>query len=98
MRYGSETDDRMLPTWRDNDIPDGNIDADVRIGHVHVKVADLSRALDFYCEVLGFDLMQRYGDEVAFVSARGYHHHIALNTWESSGGVLLHRDRRGFSI
>src|SRR6266513_2167390 len=58
----------------------------VRIGHVHLKVADLERALGFYCGVLGFELTQRYGAEAAFVSAGGYHHHIALNTWESLGG------------
>ncbi|MCC6955132.1 MAG: VOC family protein [Deltaproteobacteria bacterium] len=62
------------------------IDPGVRIGHVHLKVADLSRALDFYCGVLGFELTQRYGAEAAFVSAGGYHHHIGLNTWESRGG------------
>lgn len=58
----------------------------VRIGHVHLKVADLERALAFYCGVLGFQLMQRYGRQAAFVSAGGYHHHIGLNTWESLGG------------
>jgi catechol 2,3-dioxygenase len=57
-----------------------------RIGHVHVKVADLERALGFYCGVLGFRLTQRYGRQAAFVSAGGYHHHIGLNTWESLGG------------
>ncbi len=57
-----------------------------RIGHVHLKVADLGRALDFYCGVLGFELMQRYGAQAAFISAGGYHHHIGLNTWESAGG------------
>jgi catechol 2,3-dioxygenase len=57
-----------------------------RIGHVHLKVADLERALSFYCGVLGFELMQRRGREAAFVSAGGYHHHIGLNTWESAGG------------
>lgn len=62
------------------------IDPRVRIGHVHLKVADLQRALDFYCGVLGFALTQRYGDQAAFVSAGGYHHHIGLNTWESRGG------------
>jgi catechol 2,3-dioxygenase len=62
------------------------IDAAVRIGHVHLKVADLDRALAFYCGVLGFELTQRYGNEAAFISAGGYHHHIALNTWESRGG------------
>ncbi|WP_425374642.1 VOC family protein [Pseudolabrys taiwanensis] len=61
------------------------IDAGVRIGHVHLKVADLTRALDFYCGVLGFELtFQRPG--AAFISAGGYHHHIGLNTWESKGG------------
>ncbi|NBJ12628.1 VOC family protein [Microvirga arsenatis] len=62
------------------------IDPGVRIGHVHLKVADLERALAFYCGVLGFELMQRYGTQAAFVSAGGYHHHIGLNTWESKGG------------
>ena len=59
------------------------IDPRVEIGHVHLKVSDLDRALDFYVGVLGFDLFQRLGDEAAFVSAGGYHHHIGLNTWES---------------
>jgi catechol 2,3-dioxygenase len=63
------------------------IDPGVRIGHVHLKVADLERALDFYCNVLGFALMQRYGAQAAFVSAGGYHHHIGLNTWESANGA-----------
>ena len=58
----------------------------VTIGHVHLKVADLERALGFYCGVLGFQLMQRFGREAAFISAGGYHHHIGLNTWESAGG------------
>jgi catechol 2,3-dioxygenase len=62
------------------------IDPGVRIGHVHLKVADLDRALAFYCGVLGFELIQRYGTQAAFVSAGGYHHHIGLNTWESKGG------------
>jgi catechol 2,3-dioxygenase len=57
----------------------------VRIGHVHLKVADLQRALHFYCDVLGFELMQALPG-AAFVSAGGYHHHIGLNTWESAGG------------
>lgn len=59
----------------------------VRIGHVHLKVADLERALSFYCGVLGFELTQRYGKQAAFVSAGGYHHHLGLNTWESEGGA-----------
>jgi catechol 2,3-dioxygenase len=58
----------------------------VRIGHVHLKVANLERALAFYCGVLGFELTQRYGPGAAFISAGGYHHHIGLNTWESLGG------------
>lgn len=62
------------------------VDAGTRIGHVHLKVADLSRAIDFYHGVLGFEVVQRLGDSAAFLSAGGYHHHIALNTWESAGG------------
>jgi catechol 2,3-dioxygenase len=62
------------------------IDPAVRIGHVHLKVAEIERSLAFYCGVLGFELMQRYGSQAAFVSAGGYHHHIGLNTWESKGG------------
>jgi catechol 2,3-dioxygenase len=64
-----------------------SIHPDVRIGHVHLKVADLQRALDFYCGVLGFELIQQMGSSAAFVSAGGYHHHIGLNTWESLGGT-----------
>src|SRR6266536_75571 len=66
--------------------PTRPIDPGVDIGHVHLKVADLERALAFYCGVLGFQATQRMGDEAAFVSAGGYHHHIGLNTWESRGG------------
>jgi len=62
------------------------IDSAVRIGHVHLKVADLDRALGFYCGVLGFELKVRMGSSAAFISAGGYHHHIGLNTWESAGG------------
>jgi catechol 2,3-dioxygenase len=62
------------------------IDPGVRIGHVHLKVAEIERSLAFYCGVFGFELMQRYGSQAAFVSAGGYHHHIGLNTWESFGG------------
>jgi catechol 2,3-dioxygenase len=58
----------------------------VRIGHVHLKVADLDRAIGFYNGVLGFEVMQRFGSQAAFLSAGGYHHHIGLNTWESKGG------------
>lgn len=63
------------------------IDPKVDIGHVHLKVAEIERSLNFYCGVLGFELTQRYGTEAAFVSAGGYHHHIGLNTWESKGGT-----------
>ncbi len=62
------------------------IPAGADIGHVHLKVADLDRALDFYRGVLGFSLISRFQDSAAFISAGGYHHHIALNTWESRGG------------
>jgi catechol 2,3-dioxygenase len=78
-----------------------------RIGHVHLKVADLDRALAFYRDVLGFELTQRFGSQAAFISAGGYHHHIGLNTWESRGGspppagstglyhvAILYADRR----
>lgn len=62
------------------------IHPETRIGHIHLKVADLDRALKFYCGILGFELVQRYGSQAAFISAGGYHHHIGLNTWESRGG------------
>jgi catechol 2,3-dioxygenase len=62
------------------------IDPRVDVGHVHLKVADLDRALAFWHGVLGFDIQQRMGSSAAFISAGGYHHHIALNTWESAGG------------
>jgi catechol 2,3-dioxygenase len=62
------------------------IDPRVDIGHVHLKVSDIDRALSFYCGILGFELMTRMGDDAAFISAGGYHHHIGLNTWESRGG------------
>src|SRR2546423_15476805 len=68
------------------DDPPRPIDPQVRIGHVHLKVADLERSLRFYCGVLGFQLTQRYGTQAAFISAGGYHHHIGLNNWESPGG------------
>jgi catechol 2,3-dioxygenase len=62
------------------------IDPEVRIGHVHLKVADLDRSLAFYHGVLGFEITQRFGSQAAFLSAGGYHHHLGLNTWESAGG------------
>lgn len=63
-----------------------SIPAGTRIGHVHLKVSDLPRALEFYCGLLGFDLVTTYGPDAAFISAGGYHHHIGLNTWHSKGG------------
>src|SRR5690349_2648873 len=82
------SDTEILP---DNETADQEraprpIDPRVRIGHVHLKVADLERAIAFYRDVLGFELTQRYGSGAAFLSAGGYHHHIGLNTWESIGG------------
>lgn len=62
------------------------IPAQTRIGHVHLKVADLQRAIDFYCGLLGFEITTMYGTEAAFISAGGYHHHIGLNTWYSKNG------------
>jgi catechol 2,3-dioxygenase len=62
------------------------LDPRVSIGHVHLKVADLERAMNFYCGVLGFEVQQWFGAQAAFISAGGYHHHIGLNTWESAGG------------
>ncbi|MEO6287808.1 MAG: VOC family protein [Dyadobacter sp.] len=67
------------------EIADYKVPALTRIGHVHLKVADLERALDFYCGLLGFEVMARYGAQAAFISAGGYHHHIGLNTWYSEG-------------
>ncbi len=66
-----------------------------RIGHVHLKVADLERAIAFYSGVLGFEVTQRYGPQAAFLSAGGYHHHIGLNTWESLGGTAPPRSHTG---
>ena len=71
----------------DHSLTPNPIDPAVRIGHVHLKVADLERALGFYCGVLGFELRQRMGNHAAFLAAGGYHHHIGLNTWESRGGA-----------
>src|SRR5690349_11728486 len=71
------------------------LDSRVRIGHVHLKVSDLDRSLRFYRDVLGFELTQRYGAGAAFLSAGGYHHHIALNTWESLGGAPPPAGRTG---
>jgi catechol 2,3-dioxygenase len=71
------------------------IDPRVDIGHVHLKVSNLDRSLAFWCGVLGFELMARIGDEAAFISAGGYHHHLGLNTWESKGGSPPPRDTTG---
>jgi catechol 2,3-dioxygenase len=86
------------------------IDPGVRIGHVHLRVADVERSLAFYCGVLGFQVMERMGSQAAFISAGGYHHHIAVNTWESAGGsppppgstglyhhAILYPDRRALA-
>jgi catechol 2,3-dioxygenase len=62
------------------------IHPEVRIGHIHLKVSDLERAIEFYRDVLGFEVTQRYGNQAAFLSAGGYHHHIGLNSWDSAGG------------
>ena len=64
----------------------GPVHPETRVGHIHLKVADLDRAVAFYRDVLGFELQQRFGSQAAFLSAGGYHHHIGLNTWESRGG------------
>jgi catechol 2,3-dioxygenase len=72
-----------------------SIDPRVDIGHVHLKVSDIDRALGFYRDILGFDVMQRMGDQAAFISAGGYHHHLGLNTWESKGGAPPPRGTTG---
>src|SRR5436305_5936454 len=74
------------------------IHPNVRMGHVHLKVANLERALGFYRDVLGFELTQRFGSSAAFLSAGGYHHHIGLNTWESEGGRRPGEGTTGFII
>jgi catechol 2,3-dioxygenase len=74
---------------------EGPIPAGARIGHVHLKVADLDRAIRFYRDLMGFDLVARLGDEAAFLSAGGYHHHVGLNTWESEGGLPPPRGTTG---
>jgi catechol 2,3-dioxygenase len=76
-------------------LPSKAIDPQVRIGHVHLKVADLERALGFYRDVLGLEVTQRMGGQAAFLSAGGYHHHIGLNTWESAGGAPPHKGATG---
>lgn len=71
------------------------IPADTRIGHIHLKVTDLQQSLDFYCGLLGFELVMKYGKEAAFISAGGYHHHIGLNTWQSKGGKPAPKNTAG---
>lgn len=71
------------------------IHPETRVGHVHLKVADLDRAIAFYSGLLGFDVTQRYGAQAAFLSAGGYHHHIGLNTWDSAGGTPPPRGHTG---
>ena len=71
------------------------VPAQTRIGHVHLQVTDLDKALGFYCGVLGFRLMQRFGPQAAFISAGGYHHHIGLNTWNSLGGPRARKQGAG---
>lgn len=71
------------------------IPAATRIGHIHLKVTDLQQSLDFYCGLLGFELVMKYGKEAAFISAGGYHHHIGLNTWQSKGGKPAPKNTAG---
>ena len=71
------------------------VPAQTRIGHVHLQVTDLDKALGFYCGILGFKLMQRFGPQAAFISAGGYHHHIGLNTWNSLGGPAARKQGAG---
>jgi catechol 2,3-dioxygenase len=71
------------------------VPAQTRIGHVHLKVSNIQRSLDFYCGLLGFELVATYGDQAAFISAGGYHHHIGLNTWHSLDAPPARRDGVG---
>lgn len=75
--------------------PTYKIPSHTRIGHVHLKVADLQRSLDFYCGLLGFELTTTYGEDAAFISAGGYHHHIGLNTWFSKNGAPAPKNNAG---
>lgn len=81
----SQSAQRIRPL--DDHRPASAIDGGTRIGHVHLRVANIDRALQFYCDVLGFEVTERRGNQVAFVSAGGYHHHLAFNTWESLNGA-----------
>ena len=85
----------MNDTADTNGVNGASIPAGARIGHVHLKVADLERSVHFYRDLMGFDLMQRFGDKAAFLSAGGYHHHLGLNTWESAGGTPPPRGTTG---
>ena len=71
------------------------VPAQTRIGHVHLQVTDIDKALGFYRDILGFQVVQRFGNQVAFISAGGYHHHIGLNTWNSLGGPPARRHGQG---
>ena len=71
------------------------IPAQTRIGHVHLKVTDLQRSMDFYCGILGFEVITMYGDQAAFITAGGYHHHIGLNTWQSKDGPPAPKNSAG---
>jgi catechol 2,3-dioxygenase len=85
-RHGSKSEEGEQPSRLQMKNPSKVVHPEARIGHVHLKVADLERAIAFYRDVLGFELTQNYGGQAAFLSAGGYHHHIGLNTWESRGG------------
>ncbi len=74
---------------------DYTVPEQTRIGHIHLKVSDLQRSLDFYCDLLGFEVTTTYGDQAAFISAGGYHHHIGLNTWNSKGGPPAPKNSAG---
>ena len=74
---------------------DYKVPAQTRVGHVHLKVSDLQRSMDFYCGLLGFELMQMFGDQAAFISAGGYHHHIGLNTWQSKNSAPAPKNAPG---
>ena len=92
LRFNYKSIQRQLAVKQQKPKP---VHPDVRIGHVHLKVADIERAIAFYRDVLGFELTQRYGSQAAFLSAGGYHHHIGLNTWESHGGAPPHPSATG---
>jgi catechol 2,3-dioxygenase len=91
LRWMDDTDSESTGRLRTDFVVDPGVD----IGHVHLKVADIDRALAFYCGVLGFEVMARMGEQAAFISAGGYHHHIGLNTWESRGGTPPPRGHTG---